>query len=104
LLLKHDGRPIGTTRLDDLGDGRGVVRLVAIAADVQRQGHGRVLSTLVEDYARRLGLKSLLVNAAPDAVGYYEKMGWRACAWDEAELTSIAAECTQMAKPLVRTS
>jgi N-acetylglutamate synthase-like GNAT family acetyltransferase len=104
LLLKLDGRPIGTTRLDDLGDRRGVVRLVAIAADIQRRGHGRVLSALVEDYARRLGLKALLVNAAPEAVGYYEKMGWRACVWDEAELTGIASECKQMTKSLVHTS
>jgi N-acetylglutamate synthase-like GNAT family acetyltransferase len=104
LLLKLDGRPIGTTRLDDLGDRRGVVRLVAIAADIQRRGHGRVLSALVEDYARRLGLKTLLVNADPEAVGYYKKMGWRACVWDEAELTGIASECKQMTKSLVHTS
>jgi GNAT superfamily N-acetyltransferase len=64
LLLKLDGGPIGTTRLDNLGDGRGVVRLVAIAADAQRRGHGRALSALVDDYARGLGLTTLLVNAA----------------------------------------
>jgi hypothetical protein len=38
LLLKLNGRPIGTARLDNLGDHRGVVRLVAVAADIQRQG------------------------------------------------------------------
>jgi N-acetylglutamate synthase-like GNAT family acetyltransferase len=96
LLLKLGGRPIGTTRLDDLGDGRGVVRLVAIAADVQRRGHGRALSVLVEDYARALGMKTLLVNADPEAVGYYEKIGWTACTWDVAELTGIAADCKQI--------
>src|SRR5260370_35361343 len=37
LLLKLDGRSIGTTRLDDFGDARGAVRLVAIAIDVQRR-------------------------------------------------------------------
>jgi N-acetylglutamate synthase-like GNAT family acetyltransferase len=100
LLFKLDGRSIGTTRLDNLGDRRGVVRLVAIAADVQRRGHGRVLSALVEDYARRLGLKTVLVNAAPEAVGYYEKMGWQACIWDEAELTGIASDCKQTRKDL----
>src|SRR3954447_18195290 len=63
LLLKLSQRPIGTTRLDELGDGIGVVRLVAIAPDVQRRGYGRVLSRLVEDYARGLGLRTLLVNA-----------------------------------------
>jgi GNAT superfamily N-acetyltransferase len=101
LLLKLDGRPIGTTRLDNLGDGRGAVRLVAIAPDVQRQGHGRALAALVENYARGLGLRLLVVNAAPEAVGYYEKMGWAACPWDPAELTGIAVDCKQMAKPLL---
>jgi GNAT superfamily N-acetyltransferase len=105
LLLKLDGRPIGTTRLDNLGDGRGVVRLVAIAAHVQRQGHGRVLSASVEDYGRRrLGLTMLLVNADPDAVGFYEKMGWATYAWDEAELMGSAAGCTQMTKALLHNS
>jgi N-acetylglutamate synthase-like GNAT family acetyltransferase len=102
LLLKLDGRPIGTTRLDNLEDSRGVVRLVAITADSQRQGHGRVLSRLVEDYARRLGISTLLVNAAPDAVGYYKKMGWVPCVWNEAELTGIKADCTQMYKSLLQ--
>jgi GNAT superfamily N-acetyltransferase len=104
LLLKLGGRPIGTTRLDDLGDSRGVVRLVAIADEMQRRGHGRALSALVEGYARKLGLTTLLVNADPGAVGYYEKMGWRSFLWDEAELTGIAADCIQMTKPLLRNS
>ena len=38
LLLKLDGRAIGTARLDDLGNGTGVVRLVAIVTDLQRRG------------------------------------------------------------------
>jgi N-acetylglutamate synthase-like GNAT family acetyltransferase len=76
------------------------VRLVAIAIGAQRQGHGRALSVLVEDYARRLGINTLFVNAAPEAAGYYEKMGWEACIWDETELTGIAAGATQMRKSL----
>jgi N-acetylglutamate synthase-like GNAT family acetyltransferase len=104
LLLKLNGRPIGTTRLDSLGDHRGVVRLVAIATDVQRQGHGRMLSELVEDYARHLGLNTLFVNADPDAIGYYDKMGWENYVWDRAELTGIASNCTQMRKALLHRS
>ncbi|HXI88311.1 MAG TPA: GNAT family N-acetyltransferase [Parvularculaceae bacterium] len=100
LLLKLDGRSIGTTRLDDFGDGKAVVRLVTVATDEQRRGHGRVLSALVEEYAQRLGISTLLVNAAPDAVGYYEKMGWERYAWDPRELVGIAADCTQMRKAL----
>jgi GNAT superfamily N-acetyltransferase len=102
LLLKLDGRSIGTTRLDDLGDRRGVVRLVTIAAEIQRRGHGRVLAAFVEEYARRLGLATLLVNAAPDAIGYYEKIGWKPFVWNAAELTGIAADCMQMTKILLQ--
>ncbi len=100
LLLKLEGRSIGTAHLDDFGNGTGAVRLVAVAPGMQRHGHGRVLATLVEDYARRLGLKVLYVNAAPEAVGYYEKLGWHACLWNEAELVGIAAGSTQMSKDI----
>ena len=101
LLLKLNGRSIGTTRLDNLRGHKGVVRLVAIAADVQRQGHGRILSELVENYARGLDLNTLFVNADPNAVGYYEKMGWETHVWDRAELTGIASHCMQMKKALL---
>src|ERR1700722_9246584 len=66
LLLKLDGRTIGTARLDDFQNGTGGVRLVAIALDLQRRGHGRVLSELVENYARHLALNILFVNSVPE--------------------------------------
>ena len=101
LLLKLDGRPIGTARLDDFGGGMGAVRLVAIVADLQRRGHGRKLAELVEDYARSLGITRLFVNAAPEAVGYYEKLGWQRFTRDETELSGIASGAVQMTKSLV---
>lgn len=100
LLLKLQGRAIGTARLDEIGRGSGVVRLVSIASEVQRAGHGRTLSLLAEEYARRLGIATLLVNAAPDAVGFYEKMGWKKEMWDESELRGLASDCVQMMKNL----
>jgi N-acetylglutamate synthase-like GNAT family acetyltransferase len=98
--LKLDGGAIGTTRLDDFGNGTGAVRLVAIVGDLQRPGHGRKLGELVEDYARSLGMTTLFVNAAPDAVGYYEKFGWHRFKWDETELSGIASDAIQMTKSL----
>jgi GNAT superfamily N-acetyltransferase len=62
---------------------------VAIDAELQGQGHGRALSDLVENYARRLGIRTLYVNAAPEAVGYYEKLGWTPESWDNAELSAL---------------
>ncbi len=98
LLLKGDGRPVGTMRLDDFGDGRGCVRLVAILAGEQGRGHGRALSDLWEEAARARGMRTLVVNAAPEALGFYEKLGWERFVWDRAELEGIASDCIQMRK------
>ena len=98
-VFMHDGVPIGTTRLDPRGEG-GIVRLVAIVPPLQRQGHGSVLETLLIDYARARGMKRLWLNAARDAVGFYEKLGWTAEVWDEVELATFAHNCVQMTKPI----
>lgn len=99
-LLKLDGKPLGTTRLDFRDDGTAVVRLVAITAAEQGKGHGRVLGQLVEERARTFGATTLLVNAAATAVGYYKATGWHRHVWDESELTGIAVACIQMRKLL----
>jgi N-acetylglutamate synthase-like GNAT family acetyltransferase len=99
-LLKCNGKPVCTVRLDDFGDGTGAIRLVAVPAEEQGRGHGRVMDTMVTERARALGIHTLLVNAAPEAVGFYEKTGWERYEWDPSELVSIAASCIQMRKLL----
>lgn len=100
LLLKFNDAAIGTTRFDRIGDDQGVVRLVAIILELQRKGHGRALSNLTEAFAIETGVSTLLVNSAPDAVGYYEKMGWSPFVWDPSELQGIASDAVQMRKEL----
>lgn len=100
-LLMQDGEPIGTTRLDPRGDG-GVVRLVGIVPQLQRQGHGSVLESRVVDYARSRGMSHLWLNAARDAVGFYEKLGWSPLVWDAEELATFAKDCVQMVKEVGR--
>ncbi|MEO8686483.1 MAG: GNAT family N-acetyltransferase, partial [Devosia sp.] len=60
-LLKLEGRPLGTTRLDVREDGSAVFRLVAITAVEQGKGHGRVLAQMVEERARAFGARVLYV-------------------------------------------
>ena len=100
LLLKDGGQPVGTVRIDDLGDGTGAVRLVAVVSEGQGRGHGRALSDLWDDHARGKGIGTLYLNAAPEALGFYEKMGWERFVWDEDELAGIASDCIQMRKRL----
>lgn len=99
-LLKLDGKPLGTTRLDLRANGTAILRLVAITAAEQGKGHGRVLDQMVEDRARAFGASILLVNAADTAFGFYRRTGWHDHIWDQAELDTFAQGCTQMRKKL----
>jgi N-acetylglutamate synthase-like GNAT family acetyltransferase len=100
LLLRVDGRAVGTVRLDNFGDGTGCVRLVAITAAEQGRGHGRKMEEMVEALARGRGIQTLYVNAAPTAVGFYERTGWSRFTWNAEELTGVAAGCVQMRKQI----
>ncbi|WP_309085377.1 GNAT family N-acetyltransferase [Chelativorans sp.] len=99
LLLLFESRPVGVVRLDVRGEAA-IVRLVAVIASERGRGHGRILGALVEEEARRRGARTLFVNAAPDAVGYYEKVGWRRFDWNTSELQGIAQDCVQLRKDL----
>lgn len=99
-LLKLDGKPLGTTRLDIWADGTAIVRMVAITAAEQGKGHGRALMQIVEERARGFGAPAAFLNAADTATGFYRRTGWHDHVWDQAELDSFAQGCTQMRKSL----
>lgn len=99
LLRDACGVAAGTARLDDGPEAEsGVLRLVAVVRSRQGSGLGRILAALVERRAVALGMRSLYVNAAPEAVGFYRKLGFQPYAFDPAELTGIAENCIQMRK------
>jgi GNAT superfamily N-acetyltransferase len=100
LLLKWNGRGIATTRLDVRAPGLAIVRLVAVVKAEQRKGHGRVLAVRTEAFARDRGVVKLLMNAAADAVGFYQRIGFVPETWDTAELIGWNADSVQMAKSL----
>jgi N-acetylglutamate synthase-like GNAT family acetyltransferase len=76
LLILASGQPVGAARLDCVPGSLGIVRSVAISPEFQRMGFGRSLMIGLEQHAANLGMRSLDVNSAPDAVGFYEKLGW----------------------------
>lgn len=101
LLLKNNGIATATARLDFIKDNKAIIRLVAVEASEQRQGHGRILGAMVEDYAQMKGVDELYVNASLSAVGYYQKMGWQEYIWNQAEIDNHSmGEVIQMKKKL----
>ncbi|MER8873175.1 GNAT family N-acetyltransferase [Mesorhizobium sp. M0814] len=98
--LNYTSKVNGST---DIGTGQRVRRhhrLVAVTEGEQGKGHGRNLNSLVEAEAGRRGVKTLRFNSAPEALGYYEKMGWRRASWDKNELVGLAKNCIEMFKEL----
>ena len=96
LLLRLDGKPVGTIRVDDLDNGDAAFRLVAIDPARQGEGHGRVLLREAEAFARAIGCRRAVVYATPEAAGFYAAAGYAEDEFDENYFGGVV----QMMKPL----
>jgi GNAT superfamily N-acetyltransferase len=67
----------------------GTVRLrqMAVLNDLQGKGIGRALMNFAENLARDRGYKLLSMHARKNAVGFYEKMGYRVSGDEFVEVT-----------------
>lgn len=75
LALIVDGAVSGVSRLD-FRTSHAILRAVAIDGAKQRAGLGREMILRVEAYAVEHGATTLFVNSAPDATGFYSKLGY----------------------------
>ncbi len=94
-LLLLRGRTVGTIRIDVSGHAA-TFRGVAIDSKCQGQGHGCVLLAMAEAFSISKGCTEVFSHVAPDAVGFYEKCGFRGAGNDR----WIAGESVRMKKPL----
>lgn len=74
-LLLHDSAAIGVIRIDLHGQAAWF-RRVAIKEDLQRNGHGRALLALAENFARQNGADSIESSVDEDAAPFYRKCGY----------------------------
>jgi GNAT superfamily N-acetyltransferase len=75
LVLLFHGEIIGVVRID-VCESEAWLRRVAIREDLQRQGHGRVLLRLAENFALKKNCIGARTNAAAESVGFYERCGY----------------------------
>ena len=88
LILRHKDIVVGVVRID-VFESVAWIRRVAIRADLQRLGHGRVLLQLVEAFAQAHGCNEVRSNAAVEAVGFYERCGYAREVTDSAPANSV---------------
>ena len=75
LVLLFQGDIIGVVRID-VCESEAWLRRVAIREDLQRQGHGRFLLRLAENFALKKNCTEVRTNAAVESVGFYERFGY----------------------------
>ena len=67
----------------------GIVRLrqMAVINDLQGKGIGRALMQFAENLARDRGYKKITMHARKNAIGFYEKMGYKKSGAEFEEIT-----------------
>lgn len=75
-ILFFEDVPVGVLRID-IEPPKAIFRRVAVRVEHQRKGHGRVMLMLAEEFARKHGCVCVRSGVAPDAVGFYERCGFR---------------------------
>lgn len=63
------------------------LRQMAVTANLQGKGIGRVLMSFAENVARDHGYRRLTMHARKSALGFYEKNGYRICSDEFNEVT-----------------
>lgn len=63
------------------------LRQMAVLNDLQGKGIGRVMMNFAENLARDRGYKILSMHARKNAIGFYEKMGYKVASEEFSEIT-----------------
>ena len=83
----EDDRMLGCCMLVDEGDKTVRLRQMAVVNDVQGKGIGRALMTFAENLARDRGYKRITMHARKNALGFYEKLGYKKYGAEFMEIT-----------------
>jgi predicted GNAT family N-acyltransferase len=77
MVAYEDERMLGCCMLVEEEPGTVRLRQMAVVNDVQGKGIGRALMQFAENLARDRGYKRITMHARKNALGFYEKMGYK---------------------------
>ena len=83
----EDDQILGCCMLVKEGDDTVRLRQMAVVNDVQGKGIGRALMQFAENLARDRGYKRITMHARKNAIGFYERMGYRKVGDEFMEIT-----------------
>ena len=83
----EDDQMLGCCMLVEEGPETVRLRQMAVLNDLQGKGIGRALMSFAENLARDRGYKVMSMHARKNAVGFYEKMGYKVSSPEFIEVT-----------------
>lgn len=82
-----DDKMLGCCMLVKQDPGTVRLRQMAVLNNLQGKGIGRAMMQFAENIARDLGFKKITMHARKTAIGFYEKLGYRASGKEFQEVT-----------------
>jgi len=76
-MIVDDNSVLAVARLHEAEKGVGQVRCVAVSANQQGKGLGKLLMQFLEQEAEKKGMREIILEARENAVPFYEKIGYR---------------------------
>jgi predicted GNAT family N-acyltransferase len=83
----EDDQMLGCCMLVEEEPGTVRLRQMAVVNDLQGKGIGKALMQFAENLARDRGFRKITMHARKNAVGFYEKMGYRKIGEEFQEIT-----------------
>jgi N-acetylglutamate synthase-like GNAT family acetyltransferase len=77
VFAEEEGKVIGCGRLQNTQDNMGQIRFMAVSGECQGKGFGSKVLLEIENQARNIGIKKIILNARDNAVKFYENSGYR---------------------------
>lgn len=74
--IEDNGNAIACGRLQDNGAGVGQIRFMAVDANYQGKGLGKLIVAKLEAEAKRIGLTTIELQARENAVEFYKSQGY----------------------------
>jgi N-acetylglutamate synthase-like GNAT family acetyltransferase len=74
--IEDNGKAIACGRLQDNGRGIGQIRYMAVDANYQGKGLGKLIVTKLEEEARNINLYTVELQARENAVEFYKSQGY----------------------------
>lgn len=78
VVVLDDGMPVANCRIIEVDEETAKIERVSVVTTSRKKGIGRILIEGAEKWITELGYKKIIITSRDEAVGFYEKLGYKA--------------------------